>query len=245
MDLDDFLDDDFDLEEDLLEDDYRDDCLSQEIELENEGERSNGDRSTYLNRELIFSNRYIDALKTLGESRYCCKNILDSSRAMLEHHHGDKYEDLYFIDSVTNQILARTDYRINEQEVLPTAAMKTMARNSPNIISIHNHPANGLPSFEDIKSCYLVGYKYGLVMCHNGDIFQYKTLDDLNRANYESSFHIYYKREHNIAIELEKGEINLEEFKIKHQENFIKLSKGFLDAGVLIKEVLWNGKPQL
>lgn len=212
--------------------------------LEIEDERSNGDRTVYINRELIFSNRYIDAIKSLGEDRYCSKDILDSSRKMLEHHHGDKYEDLYFIDAVTHKVLSRTDYRVNEQEVLPTSAMKDLARNNTNIISIHNHPTDALPSYEDIKTCFLVGYKYGLVVCHGGDIFQYRTLDNINKIMYESECSIYYKREHENADKFEKGIITKEQFDIEHQKSFIELTGHLVDAGVILKEVLWNGRPQ-
>jgi len=214
------------------------------INIELEKERSNGNRRTYINRELIFSNKYIDSIKSLGENRYCSKNILDSARKMLSHHHGDKYEDLYFIDCETNKVLARTDYKINEQEVLPTSAMKEMARNNTNIISIHNHPTNSLPSYEDIKTCYLVGYKYGLVFCHSGDIFQYKTLDEINKIIYESECSIYYKKEQDISTKYKTGLLTKEQFKISHEKNFIGLSARLLDAGVILKEVLWNGKPQ-
>lgn len=122
MDLDDVLDD-------ALSDDERCNKVNQKVdkvnnadkidnihfEIELEVERSNGDRSVYINRALIFSNRYIDAIKSLGETRYCSKKILDSSRTMLEHHHGDKYEDLYFIDSIADKVLARTDYRVHSE----------------------------------------------------------------------------------------------------------------------------------
>lgn len=212
--------------------------------FENEDERSNGNRDVYINRELIYSNRYIDAIKTLGENRYCSKCILDSSRAMLSHHHGDKFEDLYFIDSVTNKVLSRTDYRVHEQEVLPTSAMKEMARNNPNIISIHNHPTDTLPSYEDIKTCFLVGYKYGLVVCHSGDIFQYRTLDNINKVMYESECSIYYKKEQIITDMYETNQICRGEFEVNHQKNFIELSCHLLDAGVILKEVLWSEIPQ-
>jgi len=212
--------------------------------LEIEDERSNGDRTVYINRELVFSNRYIDAIKSLGEDRYCSKDILDSARKMLDHHHGDKYEDLYFIDAVAHKVLSRTDYRENEQEVLPTSAMKDMARNNPNIISIHNHPTDALPSFEDIKTCFLVGYKYGLIVCHGGDIFQYRTLDNINKVMYESECSIYYKREYEIAKKYADGKITKEQFELEHQKSFIELAGHLLDAGVILKEVLWNGKPQ-
>ena len=134
MDLNDVLEDE--RGEDIRTDDTNIIGLSQEIEIEDE--RSNGDRTVYINRELIFSDRYVNAIKSLGEDRYCSKDILISAREMLKHHHGDKYEDLYFIDAVAHKVLSRTDYRINEQEVLPTSAMKTMARNNPNIISHNN-----------------------------------------------------------------------------------------------------------
>lgn len=212
--------------------------------LEIEDERSNGDRTVYINRDLIFSNKYIDAIKSLGEDRYCSKDILESARAMLNHHHGDKYEDLYFIDAVNHKVLSRIDYKVKEQEVLPTIAMKDMARNNSNIISIHNHPTDALPSYEDIKTCFLVGYKYGLVMCHGGDIFQYRTLDSLNKAMYESECSIYYKREQDLAEKYFSDKLTKEQFEIEHQKSFIELSGHLLDAGVILKEVLWNGKPQ-
>ncbi len=212
--------------------------------LEIEDERSNGDRTVYINRELIFSNRYIDAIKSLGEDRYCTKNILESVRSMLEHHHGDKYEDLYFIDAVTHKVLSRTDYRVNEQEVLPTSAMKVMTRNNSNIISIHNHPTDTLPSFEDIKTCFQVGYKYGLIVCHSGDIFQYRTLEDINEILYNTECSIYYKREYEIAEKYNNDIISKEQFEIEHEKSFIKLAGKLVDAGVILKEVLWNGKPQ-
>lgn len=236
---------------DTIEDDIKKDNKNKKVNLktsiqhlEIENERSNGDRTVYINRELIFSNKYIDAVKSLGEDRHCSKNILDSLRKMLDHHHGDKYEDLYFIDAITNKVLSRTDYKVNEQEVLPTVVMKDMARGNSNIISIHNHPTDALPSYEDIKTCFLVGYKYGLVACHGGNIYQYKTLDNINKVMYESECSIYYKREHEIAEKYANSKITKQQFENEHQKVFIELAGHLIDAGVILKEVLWNGKPQ-
>lgn len=209
-----------------------------------EDENSNGNREVYINRELIFSKQYINAIKYLGENRYCSKNILDAARAMLEHHHGDKYEDLYFVDSVTNKVLCRTDYRVREQEVVPTAAMKEMARNSSNIISIHNHPTDALPSVRDLVTCHNLGYRYGLVVCHGGGIFQYKAIHEINTPTYESECIIYYKAEREIADEFERGRLTKDQFATRHQVNFTRLSGDLVGAGAIIKEVLWNGKPQ-
>lgn len=215
-------------------------CLSNEIEIE----KSNKNRDVYINRNLIFSDRYIEAIKSLGENKYCTRTIVDVSRTILEHHHGDKFEDLCFIDSSTNKSLSRMDYREREQEVLPTKAMKQMAINNPNIISIHNHPTDALPSYEDVKTCYLIGYKYGLVICHGGSIYQYKSLNEINRIIYESESNIFYKEEQILSEKYVNQQISEKEFKVEHNANFYKFALRALDAGIYIREVLWNERSQ-
>lgn len=209
-------------------------------EDEREDEKSNGDRSVYINRDLIYSTHYIDAIKSLGESRICTKKIIDSARVMLEHHHGDKYEDLYFIDSITNQRLARTDYRVREQEVMPTEAMKKMTLGNPNIISIHNHPSDSLPSFADILTCQKIGYKYGLIVCHSGTIYQYRCADIVNKAIYNSAYTKFYIRENNLYLKYKNRYICENNFKRIHQTNISKFSSECADIGILFSEILWN-----
>lgn len=223
-----------------IEEDERNNNI--DLNIVKEDEKGQGNKFTYINRELIFSNRYERAIESLDESKICTRKIIESSRKILEHHHGDKYEDLYFIDSVTNKLLRRIDYKVREQEVMPTKAMRNMAIGNPNIISIHNHPTNTLPSYEDIKTCFLVGYKYGTVLCHNGTIYQYKTLDDINKIIYNSESQIYYKREQINFNNYINGKINNLEYKNIHFNNFNDFSIKAYDAGVLIKEVLWSGK---
>lgn len=226
-----------------LDDVLRDDISKDDSLKEIEDERSNGIRSVYIDRKLIFSDRFIDAIKSLGENRVCTKSIVDSARKMLEHHHGDKYEDLYFVDAISGKTLARTDYREKEQEVLPTKSMKAMAKNNPNIVCLHNHPTNALPSLADIKTCFLVDYKYGLVFCHGGNIFQYSTLDAINPVSYQTECAIYYKKEQFLTEVFGQGDLTRAEFEDEHRKNFSLLSSHLLDAGVILKEVLWNGKP--
>jgi hypothetical protein len=57
--------------------DYIDDARKNDIQhLEIEDERSNGDRTVYINRELIFSNRYIDAIKRWRKTGIVLKRFL-------------------------------------------------------------------------------------------------------------------------------------------------------------------------
>lgn len=245
MNLDDFLDDSLKSDETLEKTvntlkGYAD--HHSETELEIEESNSKYERETYINRNLIFSDRYISAIKSLNESRECSRLILNAARSMTDHHHGDKYEDLYFINSMTNEQKANTNYRRNHLEVMPTDEMKRFAKENPNdIISMHNHPLSSLPSFTDVSTCKEIGYKYGLVICHNGNIYKYDTTDkDINQIIYESEVNIYEKDEAEIIMRYNRNMISKNEVIKLHDENFIKLTSKLLDAGVILKEVLWN-----
>lgn len=220
---------------DILNDEICNDEL-----LHIEIEQSNYNRSTYIDRNFIFSDRYIEAIKSLKLNKYCTQKILEAARAMTTHHHGDKYEDLYFIDSKTNKMLFRTDYRENEQEVLPTLAMKKMARESENIISIHNHPTNSIPSSTDIFTCFCISYEFGLVICHNGTIYKYSTLDEINTALYDMEAKIFCIREEQNNKSYKDKKISYDEYIKKHNRNFDEFSNHAYDAGVKIEEVIWN-----
>ena len=212
-----------------------------ELERENEIERSNKgkNKSTYINRKLINSQIYSDSFKILNETRSCTKNILISTRKMLEHHHGDEYEDLYFVDSKKNTVKARTDFTAVKLKTYPTNEMKDMYKNSPHtIICIHNHPNNSLPSFSDVMCCLNRDYKYGLIACHNGSIYKYETLGEINKVIYNAEIEAYKKEEYRIKDEYKENNKN---FYLKmHNKNFDNLHNHLLDANVNIEEVLWN-----
>lgn len=62
--------------------------------------------------------------------------------------------------------------------------MMKMVNSSPErtIIAIHNHPESGTPSIDDIHVADERKYKYGIVACHNGNLFQYSVTGDFDAA---------------------------------------------------------------
>ena len=58
--------------------------------------------------------------------------------------------------------------------------MKKMLNKSAKneIIAIHNHPGSNVPSTADLIVCKNRGYKFGLVVCHNGKIYKYSVDKD-------------------------------------------------------------------
>ncbi|MDE6210087.1 MAG: hypothetical protein K2M73_10515 [Lachnospiraceae bacterium] len=62
------------------------------------------------------------------------------------------------------------------------------------IVAIHNHPYSSVPSLNDIATAVKRKYKYGIVVCHNGNIFKYKVNSEYNIVNTE----IYLEKLNNI-----------------------------------------------
>ena len=65
---------------------------------------------------------------------------------------------------------------------IPTKEMTNMLKSSQDrsIIAIHNHPNSSVPSISDIMVAKERGYKYGLIACHNGNVFKYTTKENIN-----------------------------------------------------------------
>lgn len=59
---------------------------------------------------------------------------------------------------------------------------------SNTIIVIHNHPNSTIPSAEDLIVSYKRGYKYGLIVVHNGIIYKYKTNKLIDKGLYNILF---------------------------------------------------------
>ena len=136
---------------------------------------------TIVDKSQINSPEYRRKFDAFDESTQVKRTMCQESRNMLNHRSGTKYEDLTFIDSKTSKFITRTDYNY-ERSVKPSKRMYKMLHNSApySIIAIHNHPGSYVPSIDDIGCAYERKYKYGLIACHNGNIFKYKVTGKFN-----------------------------------------------------------------
>ena len=144
-------------------------------------------KNTIVNKQIINSSNYRKTINKLGENQKISRMIFQQIKEMLLHRSGGNFEDLSFIDSQTGKYITRTDYNI-ESKCIPSKKMIDMALNAnPNtIIAVHNHPASTTPSLSDIKSAYDKKYKYGIIACHNGDVYKYQILGDYNEIIIDS-----------------------------------------------------------
>lgn len=167
-------------------DEWHDRADRLEKNISNEAESSNPKIvNTYsvVDKQIKDSSDYRKMFDKLGENSKTTRSIFQQVKAILNHRSGSNFEDLSFIDSVTGKFLARTDYSVKKQCVPSKSMMAMVKKAKPNtVIPIHNHPNSSVPSLDDINSAWKKKYKYGIIACHNGNIFKYKIVGDYNQG---------------------------------------------------------------
>lgn len=165
---------------------WEDEFLSEAESREGEQEKShkNIDRNYAMNNGIIGSAGYKRRIEALNESREVTDTIWQETVNAIKHRSGTEFEDLIFVDSNTGEVKISNQFE-KKRRSKPTKAMKTMLRDAkPNtIIAIHNHPGSTTPSIDDIEAAVQRKYKYGIVACHNGNIFKYTIVGEVNSVN--------------------------------------------------------------
>ena len=181
------------------------------------------DTNAVVDSSILDSSKYRGVFDKMEESKKVTRSIFQQVKAMLMHRSGSDFEDLSFIDSKTGKFLTRTDYDV-ERQCVPSKAMKRMIKNSEpfTVIGIHNHPHSTVPSLDDIAQVLQRKQKYGIVACHNGNVYKYRVLgefdydevnfllDRLNREIYNDN-----RQQHRITMvidELKKHNVDMEVF---------------------------------
>ena len=131
-------------------------------------------QETVINKKVIDSAEYRRKFDQVSDNKKVNRNIWKMAKEMLEHRSGTKYEDLAFIDYLTGKSEMNKEFD-KENKAKPSKAMTTMIQNADHgtIIAIHNHPGSSVPSISDLMVCVKRGYKFGLVVCHDGKIYKY------------------------------------------------------------------------
>ncbi len=103
--------------------------------------------------------------------------ICEQARTMLEHRSGTEKEDLALIDAKTGNLIHLHDRSDKNGGVgyddLIDDAIKEAHGKGQKIIAIHNHPNSLPPTMDDGASAYDHGYDIGVVVGHDGSVFQY------------------------------------------------------------------------
>lgn len=137
---------------------------------------------TVVNTEILKSPEFRKQIDKLGEDTKTSREIYQRTKEALQHRSGTEFEDLIFIDSLTGKSMVRNDYNVPRQ-CIPSKQMIKMVNGvgAYTVIAVHNHPNSSVPSLDDINNAWIKKYKYGIIACHNGNLYKYKILGEYNK----------------------------------------------------------------
>ncbi|MEE1075875.1 MAG: phage minor capsid protein [Acutalibacteraceae bacterium] len=161
-----------------LMDDYRTSQKSVDNSAESgiSGKEHSASESNTVDLKYISSKEYHSKFIGLTGDTKVDERIYEQSKAMLIHRSKTDKEDMCLIDSRNGNIAGRqtnskSDFGVDYNDSIKNAISK-YPRDT--LISIHNHPTNNPPTGSDIVSNGGNGYKFGIVVTHNGKVFTYK-----------------------------------------------------------------------
>ena len=134
--------------------------------------------------------------------------------AMLVHRKGTDSEDLYIIHAETGKLLYRNITGDEEFGVsVPSDVIESLRKEyTGKMIAIHNHPTNIPPTGSDFGAAGYRGYKMGVVVTHNGNVYTYNAGDKpFGHELLDKRVDKYTKPDYNLSVQKAHERV-LEEF---------------------------------
>ena len=145
-----------------------------------ENQRYGRNKVTLVNKTYIESGEYKRKYDNISENKAVNKTLYDCAKAALKHRSGTKFEDMYWIDGNTGEIIASA---LNEKETSGVAKSKRrnkiLARYG-NVYAIPSHPASMPPSATDFNCFFEQGYSKAFVACHDGTLYSYTSEQEVS-----------------------------------------------------------------
>lgn len=188
---------------------------TQEIEEQRYGRN----KHTVINHTYINSGEYRKKFDYISNNMVLNRKLFKLAKKMLLHRSGTLYEDMYWIDLNTLEIVAEEVNTDIEEEVVYSEKTKGIVKEHSNLLTIHSHPNSFPPSISDFKSNFCNNYSIGIIICHDGKIYMYNAAEDISEEYYNLTVAEYIKQGYNEYDAQIKalGEIK-EKFNIRFKE---------------------------
>lgn len=136
-------------------------------------QRYGRNKSTIVNKTYINSGEYRNKFDKITDSKEVNRVIYSKSKEMLVHRSGTLFEDMYWIDGTTGEVVASALNEQTEGAVVYSGMINKAIKGKSNLIAIHTHPHSMPPSIADFNSAFEHGYAAGVVLCHDGTVYIY------------------------------------------------------------------------
>ncbi len=152
------------------------------LKTELENQRYGRNKNTVINKSYIDSGEYKRKFDAIDELPLTKKNLYIKSKEMLKHRSGTVFEDMYWIDSETGNIVASENGGNLEEQIAYSKSTRDTVDSYSNhkLIALHSHPNSMPPSIADFNSCFKNKYKCGYIACHNGKLFAYTADEEIS-----------------------------------------------------------------
>ena len=108
--------------------------------------------------------------------------IHDDVKAILKKTDKTPFEELYAYDLTAGERIERVIDQRKPLEVVPTKKLKAKVQEridaGHRVVTLHNHSGSNIPSLADIHGLKARGDEFGIVACHNGEVFTYRIVGD-------------------------------------------------------------------
>lgn len=161
-----------------------------------EFQRYGRNKSTLVNATYISSGIYRNKFDKITNNKKVNRILYSKAKEMLLHRSGTLYEDMYWFDSDTGTVIAKEVDSSEEEQILYSESINKAIEDKNNIIAVHTHPYSMPPSMADFNSAKEHNYMLGIVLCHDGKIFCYKSDEIISKMMYNLYVADYYLQLH-------------------------------------------------
>ena len=159
--------------------------------IKTEGEKKSSEYQRYgRNKETVVNSTYINSGEYRNKFNHITNDVsinrmlYSKAKEMLRHRSGTMIEDMYWFDSSTGKVVASTLNQTKEGKIIYSPALRKKLKKSKNLTAMHTHPQSMPPSIADFNSAFRHGYSMGIIICHDGTVYIYKSNQEVNERLY-------------------------------------------------------------
>lgn len=173
------------------------DELSLFSELEIEEQRAGRNKATAIDRSYIGSGEYRRKFNAISDNPDLQRLMYQAAKEMLAHRSGTLYEDMCWIDLDSLSVIAKELDAAQEEMIVYSKRTKSAIKEFENILTLHTHPNSFPPSIQDFNSNFTNNYSIGIVLCHNGAIYVYRSEEPVDEKYFSAVVAKYLKAGYN------------------------------------------------
>ena len=159
-----------------------------------ESQRYGRNKDATINHSYLNSGEFRKKFDQISDDKNLNRKVYQIVKKMLQHRSGTHYEDMYWIDIDSLEIVAsETDQKSHSKIKYSKATKKSIAKYE-NLLVVHTHPDSMPPSINDFNSALHNKYQICLVCCHDGRIFMYQSNNYVIEFFYRNTVAKYRKR---------------------------------------------------